>query len=205
MQFHLEMSRPKTLAPFQTLLVALTLSQSSPVPSAADFSLPFTLRLSSTQSLNSTITFPFLSSHTFLSTFLSTTLTPSYATYTPPSSPSRTTFLALHGAGVEASSPFCTESIPRQKGWIVGPTGGTTWGYDWHGASLGDVRGAVSGLERVRERWEEIFGRVEEVLEGEKEGREGLVLLGHSNGGQGAWYFMSRFPDEVLGGVPAAG
>jgi hypothetical protein len=50
-----------------------------------------------------------------------------------------------------------------------------------------------------------------------------LMVLGHSNGGQGkysprfyanrsmtaivlgAWYLMSRFPDRVVGGVPASG
>jgi hypothetical protein len=50
-----------------------------------------------------------------------------------------------------------------------------------------------------------------------------LIILGHSNGGQGecmspssgspsliafilgAWYFMERFPDRVIGGIPASG
>ena len=27
-----------------------------------------------------------------------------------------------------------------------------------------------------------------------------VVLMGHSNGGQGAWYSASRYPDKVIGG-----
>lgn len=27
-----------------------------------------------------------------------------------------------------------------------------------------------------------------------------LVVLGHSNGGQGAWYLAARWPDKILGG-----
>ena len=30
------------------------------------------------------------------------------------------------------------------------------------------------------------------------------LLVGHSNGGQGAWYLASRFPDRVVGVVAAA-
>lgn len=28
----------------------------------------------------------------------------------------------------------------------------------------------------------------------------GIVVIGHSNGGQGTWYLISRWPDRVLGG-----
>lgn len=31
------------------------------------------------------------------------------------------------------------------------------------------------------------------------------MILGHSNGGQGAWYLASRFPDRVHAVVAAAG
>jgi len=27
-----------------------------------------------------------------------------------------------------------------------------------------------------------------------------VILIGHSNGGQGTWYMASRFPDRVLAG-----
>lgn len=30
-------------------------------------------------------------------------------------------------------------------------------------------------------------------------------LIGHSNGGQGAWHLAARYPDEFLGVIPAAG
>ena len=29
-----------------------------------------------------------------------------------------------------------------------------------------------------------------------------VLVLGHSNGGQGAWYLAARFPDRVVGGAP---
>jgi pimeloyl-ACP methyl ester carboxylesterase len=28
-----------------------------------------------------------------------------------------------------------------------------------------------------------------------------VVVMGHSNGGQGAWYLASRYPDRVIGGL----
>ena len=31
------------------------------------------------------------------------------------------------------------------------------------------------------------------------------IEIGHSNGGQGAWYYMSHHPDSVIAGTPAAG
>lgn len=32
------------------------------------------------------------------------------------------------------------------------------------------------------------------------DGAPGIVVIGHSNGGQGTWYLISRWPDRVLGG-----
>ena len=33
---------------------------------------------------------------------------------------------------------------------------------------------------------------------------EKLFIVGHSNGGQGSWYRLSRFPDRAIGGVVAS-
>ena len=42
--------------------------------------------------------------------------------------------VAMHGAGVEASSQFWTQAFIQQKyTWILFPTGRRPWGFDWHG------------------------------------------------------------------------
>ncbi|GLB35159.1 putative prolyl oligopeptidase family protein [Lyophyllum shimeji] len=107
--------------------------------------------------------------------------------------------VALHGAGVDIfGQPFWTQSIPRNKhGWLVFPSGRTSWGLDWHGPSARDVWTAVDALFSILQsnkdwkRWQ--IGSNPRV-----------VLVGHSNGGQGAWYLASRYPDRVLGVLPAA-
>jgi pimeloyl-ACP methyl ester carboxylesterase len=95
--------------------------------------------------------------------------------------------LALHGAGVDLAMPFWSDSIPRQKhSWIVLPTGGTSWGYDWKGPSIPDVLAAIA------------------ALRGREEIGEGLVVMGHSNGGQGSTYLASRYPDLIRAVLPAS-
>ncbi len=37
-------------------------------------------------------------------------------------------------------------------------------------------------------------------VHGEIEEDTKVVLIGHSNGGQGVWYMASRYPDRVLAG-----
>lgn len=64
------------------------------------------------------------------------------------------------------------------------PIGLTEWGADWHGGSLKDSLAAVVQTREVRRRWAEVW---EEVFDGA--GEDGklppLVVVGHSNGGQG--------------------
>ncbi|KDE05099.1 hypothetical protein MVLG_04539 [Microbotryum lychnidis-dioicae p1A1 Lamole] len=61
------------------------------------------------------------------------------------------------------------------------------------------LHGAGSHL---KGKWAKSHGLLEDVTSCEV---KKLVVLGHSNGGQGAWYLISRYPDLVAGGVPAAG
>ena len=93
-------------------------------------------------------------------------------------------------------------------------------GYDWHGATLSDVKLAVRHLDEVKRHWAEAIS-VPVKVSTTNEPR--IAVVGHSNGGQGepprgsradpeltttgsgAWYYLSRYPDEVLGGVPASG
>ncbi|KAJ8596145.1 hypothetical protein M405DRAFT_871487, partial [Rhizopogon salebrosus TDB-379] len=106
--------------------------------------------------------------------------------------------LALHGAGVDiVSQTFWADSLPRQdRAWLVIPSGRTSWGLDWHGPSVADAFTAVTALHDIlREgfmNW--VYPRHTRV-----------VVMGHSNGGQGAWYVASRWPDRVKAVVAAAG
>ncbi|KAG8805334.1 hypothetical protein FRC17_005560, partial [Serendipita sp. 399] len=107
--------------------------------------------------------------------------------------------LAIHGAGVETDNPFWTSSIRTQNSsWVIFPTGRTPWGFDWHGPSSLDVWGAFHAFREILEQnelWKACSIDYHQVL-----------LIGHSNGGQGVWYHASRFPDKVIAvaAVPAA-
>lgn len=65
-------------------------------------------------------------------------------------------------------------------------------GLDWHGPSAADAFTAVTALHDVLcERflnW--VYPRDTKV-----------TVMGHSNGGQGAWYIASRWPDRVKAGT----
>ena len=68
-------------------------------------------------------------------------------------------------------------------------------GLDWHGPSAADAFAAVSALSRILSssglgRWTEWSFDTDTRV----------ILMGHSNGGQGAWYMASRWPDRVLAG-----
>jgi pimeloyl-ACP methyl ester carboxylesterase len=108
--------------------------------------------------------------------------------------------LALHGAGVKIlEQDFWADSLARQKhSWVVIPTGRTSWGLDWHGPSAQDAWASVDALASIvdnRNVWQP--WRLDVLTP--------VVLIGHSNGGQGAWFMASRYPDRVLAVVPAAG
>ncbi|KAH8924862.1 alpha/beta-hydrolase [Atractiella rhizophila] len=132
----------------------------------------------------------------------------SLAVVTPPtSSPAQfkcqskgKTILYLHGAGASPLAQDIRTSFPPQEdAWIVFPLGRTEWGMDWHGPSIIEARYAArGGLEVVK--------RVYCRLQPEQTYLENkLVVVGHSNGGQGTWYLTERWPDEILAAVPASG
>ena len=76
---------------------------------------------------------------------------------------------------------------------IVLPTGRTSWGFDWHGASLTNALNAVGALSI------HLYGCPDRSQYQIDQSR--LVVAGHSNGGQGAWYLASHYPDKVIGGT----
>lgn len=109
--------------------------------------------------------------------------------------------LALHGAGVDIlSQPWWANSLPRQKhGWIVMSQGRTEWGLDWHGPSAADAFSSVTALSHI------LFHGPLEWRKWGFNANTRVVLVGHSNGGQGAWYIAARWPDRVCGVIAAAG
>ncbi|KAI9509953.1 hypothetical protein F5148DRAFT_672519 [Russula earlei] len=107
--------------------------------------------------------------------------------------------LALHGSGVDVlNQRFWAEAVPHQKrNWVILPSGRTPWGLDWHGPSGDDAWGTVSALVTILEmspKWKAWAFTSNKV-----------VIMGHSNGGQGTWYNASRHPDRVVAMIPAAG
>ncbi|KAH7927731.1 hypothetical protein BV22DRAFT_1110944 [Leucogyrophana mollusca] len=113
----------------------------------------------------------------------------------------RAPILALHGAGVDIfDQQFWPDSLIRQAhSWVIMPTGRTSWGLDWRGPSAQDAWSTVDGLHDI------LAGNGSPWAAWSFVKNTKVVLMGHSNGGQGAWYLASRFPDRVLGVVPAAG
>ncbi|PWN46705.1 hypothetical protein IE53DRAFT_391128, partial [Violaceomyces palustris] len=115
--------------------------------------------------------------------------------------------LAVHGAGVEAMDEGWPKSFRRQKeSWIILPAGRTPWGYDWQLSSLTASDDALFSFS------DNLYGVPpnspsfsDEEREGWRPDTEKVFVIGHSNGGQGSWYRMSRFPDKVIGGVVASG
>lgn len=65
-------------------------------------------------------------------------------------------------------------------------------GLDWHGPSAADAFAAVTALHDVLV----CRGFVDWNYPRDTK----LIVVGHSNGGQGAWYIASRWPDKVKAG-----
>lgn len=116
----------------------------------------------------------------------------------PPTEPAPATklppvLLALHGAGVEVTSPFWVEAMPTAPGmWAVLPSGRNEWGEDWHGGSMVDVWAARDALPLLAK----LCGATVST---------DTLLAGHSNGGQGAWHAAARYPDRIVGLIAFAG
>ncbi|PIL23730.1 hypothetical protein GSI_13480 [Ganoderma sinense ZZ0214-1] len=136
-------------------------------------------------------------------TFFYGTSMPSAFLVLPPEEPRNVPLppiLALHGAGVDIfhSDRFWIKALPRQQhSWLIAPAGRTEWGLDWHGSSTQDAWSAVEALC-------DILASREEWNRWSLAPKTKVLVMGHSNGGQGAWYVAARYPDRVVGVVPAA-
>ncbi|KAJ3865929.1 hypothetical protein EV359DRAFT_72120 [Lentinula novae-zelandiae] len=124
----------------------------------------------------------------------------------------RAPILALHGAGVDIFAPspsksFWAQALPRQVwSWVVIPSGRTSWGLDWHGPSAQDAWGVLDAVTDILQcsestTWGKNKWGIPSAIPNRK---PQAILMGHSNGGQGAWYIAERFPDRVLGVIPAS-
>ncbi|KIL69564.1 hypothetical protein M378DRAFT_69148 [Amanita muscaria Koide BX008] len=197
------------IAPSQTRVVPLVITQQAPVFSS-ELSLFVKVRCGELEQAI-TVVLPIRQlerwdAQTYepiKSTYLYPTHAPTHFIAIPPKCPHPQRhcppILALHGAGVDVvHEVFWADALPRQRNsWIVIPTGRTSWGFDWHGPSAQDAWATIEGLARILDRNEQ--WRIWRYASNKP-----VVVLGHSNGGQGAWYLASRYPDRVLGVVPAA-
>jgi predicted esterase len=109
-------------------------------------------------------------------------------------------FLVLHGAGVEADNPMVTSAMdPGTElcAWVLYPTGVTSWsGDDWHNWGFSDVEAAIQAIPD----WIDSAN-----WRGVGVDTDRWIVIGHSNGGQGAWYTLSHRPDKVLAAAPVSG
>ncbi|KAG0145246.1 hypothetical protein CROQUDRAFT_46087 [Cronartium quercuum f. sp. fusiforme G11] len=204
------LSSPGSLTPME---LVLTLADHQPLRVRIDFRKPKSTRES------------------FIFTFLDADQSVQYAVCvppsgrTPPSNPladpipqsssdrrslakTRPLLVGLHGAGVEANSEFWISSIEqRLEEWILFPTGRTSWGWDWHGPSLLNVERAIEYLVGdIWKLWRSLIAKeANEPASAcfQPDGND-LIVFGHSNGGQGAWYLATRYPDKVRAVIPAA-
>ena len=110
------------------------------------------------------------------------------------------TLLVLHGAGVEASGDemrHALDGLPDVCAWTLIPSGVTPWcGDDWHQWGLADAEAAIAAVPHwIKDNdWQGIGVDVTRWL-----------VLGHSNGGQGAWYTITHRPDKIIAAAPLSG
>eukprot|EP01133_Synstelium_polycarpum_P008939 gene8939-10482_t len=139
----------------------------------------------------------------YLFTFLDYDNTVQYAITNPPSDCAGEpcgVMIATHGAGVEASTAFWMDAIPRQSRlWILYPTGRRSWGYDWESASRLNVFGALNYLSK------NLPGLPTNLVPSFPIDASKVLFVGHSMGGHGCWSLLSHFGDLAVGGACAAG
>ncbi|KAF8184969.1 hypothetical protein K438DRAFT_1597701 [Mycena galopus ATCC 62051] len=217
--FRVQLLRPTTLAPSQTRIIPLRIVQTAPFTHPT-LGIKFTLTSSSDKNKTHTLSVALPVKHlpawstgnlsAIAGTYFYAQEMPTIFSAFPPLLENtheipQPPILCLHGAGVDIASPMWIDSLPRQQhSWLVTPSGRTSWvhlifqGLDWHGPSAKDAWGSVDALVAILSANPSWHAR-------KLTDATPVVLMGHSNGGQGAWYLASRFPDRVLGVVPAAG
>lgn len=96
-------------------------------------------------------------------------------------------FFSLHGAGVIATN-MANSYYPKTWGYIVCPTNGGPYGYDWENMGRLD---ALQVLHIVKSKYNIDPNRV--------------YLTGHSMGGHGTWVTGAEYPDQFAAIGASAG
>ena len=120
-----------------------------------------------------------------------------YYTVVPPRSPDsldmadtakpKALFLSLHGAGVIATNQANSYSA-KTWGYIVCPTNGGPYGYDW------EDWGRLDALQVLR------IAKSTLNIDPNR-----IYLTGHSMGGHGTWIIGAQYPDQFAAIGPSAG
>lgn len=127
-------------------------------------------------------------------------LRPPPASYLPAANHRVPVLMNLHGAGVEVDGSLARhmfDAAPDLPVWILSPSGMTPWSADdWHTWGFADAEAAFLAIPK----W------IQDVSWGGLAPfPKKLLIAGHSNGGQGTWFFASHQPDRVLGAAAASG
>ncbi len=96
-------------------------------------------------------------------------------------------FFSLHGADVIATN-MANSYAPKTWGYIVCPTNGGPYGYDW------EDWGRLDALQ--------VLGIAKSTLNIDP---NRIYLTGHSMGGHGTWIIGSQYPDQFAAIGPSAG
>lgn len=139
-------------------------------------------------------------------TFLHPSGAVSYAILRPPphsNYPQNTSLpilVSLHGAGVDADSDLVRHAFDEAShldAWLLFPTGMSLWsGDDWHNWGSADIQAAIKAITQ----WVETMNWTGPGVQTDK-----VLISGHSNGGQGSWYFATHQPDRVIAAAPVSG
>ncbi|TBU28927.1 hypothetical protein BD311DRAFT_757466 [Dichomitus squalens] len=211
--FEVSLLQKARIAPTQTRIIPITLTQRAPL---RHDSIELTLTVESQDAVSEVrIAIPVehyaqwsaddVPAAGIKASFFYGTSMPASFIVIPPREPTNAPpppILALHGAGLDALKEHrlsWVEALPRQRhSWVILPAGRTEWGLDWHGPSTREAWNTVEALS-------DILGAREEWRSWSFAPDTRVLLMGHSNGGQGAWYVGGRYPDRIVGVVPAAG
>ncbi|EQL33940.1 hypothetical protein, variant [Blastomyces dermatitidis ATCC 26199] len=206
---------PITLAPHQSRPIGLKIDFDDQAPSNFSFQLVYTIESAGKQRKTNPVTataVPRKISDPQKYTFLHPSGIVSYAILRPPLNASCNSAAAsgdehrlpilvdLHGAGLEAGNEQVRHMLDDAYGvcsWILFPTGVTPWsGDDWHTWGAADVQAAVDAIPNWMQSvaWEGLGAALDDWL-----------VSGHSNGGQGTWFFLTHQPDKVIAAAPVSG
>eukprot|EP00759_Apiculatamorpha_spiralis_P021573 PhF_6_TR26282/c0_g1_i1/m.37654 len=99
--------------------------------------------------------------------------------------------VSTHGMDVTAQRQAdCYK--PKANMWILAPHGRGTHGWNWQGPGHWSVEYALSSL-------------MSRALSWNNNSIQKVIFTGHSNGGYGAWFFGTHYPDLTIGVAPLSG